>query len=72
MTLSIAIVLGSQVLYPGGSVSFIVTAVVGGAIITEGMVQGLARRTTAPPSPAEPAGGEPAGDERPPSVEEER
>lgn len=41
--LSIAIVVSAQMLYPGGSVSLIVTAIVGGAMVTEVLVQLLTR-----------------------------
>jgi hypothetical protein len=41
--LALAIVINAQLLYPGGSISMIVTAVLGGAIVTEIIVQ-LSRR----------------------------
>jgi hypothetical protein len=43
--LSIAIVVNAQLLYPGGSISWIVAAVIGGAICTEIAVQLASRRT---------------------------
>ncbi len=42
--LSIAIVVNAQLLYPGGSIAWIVAAVIGGAIITEIAVQLAGRR----------------------------
>lgn len=45
--LSLAIVVNAQLLYPGGSISLIVTAILGGAIATEVIVQ-LSRRWWAP------------------------
>lgn len=42
--LSIAIVVSSLLLYPGATVSFIVTAVIGGAVVTEVLLQFLVRR----------------------------
>jgi hypothetical protein len=43
--LAIAIVVNAQLLYPGGSISPIVAAVIGGAIVTEVVVQLVSRRT---------------------------
>lgn len=43
--LAIAIVVNAQLLYPGGSISHIVVAVIGGAIVTEVVVQLKSRRT---------------------------
>jgi hypothetical protein len=64
--LSIAIVVGAEILYPGGSISQIVTAIVGGAIVTEILVQALTRRgrsngTTIPP-------GQVRGSSKPPTT----
>jgi hypothetical protein len=42
--LSIAIVINAQLLYPGGSISLIVSAVIGGAILTEIVLQLLSRK----------------------------
>jgi hypothetical protein len=42
--LAVAIVVNAQLLYPGGSISLIVSAVVGGGVLTEVFVQ-LANRT---------------------------
>jgi Kef-type K+ transport system membrane component KefB len=47
-SLAIAIVVNAQLLYPGGSISPIVAAVIGGAILTEVVVQLWSRRTGAP------------------------
>jgi len=44
--LAIAIVVNAQLLYPGGSISPIVAAVIGGAVLTEIIVQLVSRRTT--------------------------
>lgn len=52
--LAIAIVVNAQLLYPGGSISDIVTAVMGGALITEGLVQFFSRREPAPSGPRSP------------------
>jgi Kef-type K+ transport system membrane component KefB len=43
--LSIAIVINAQLLYPGGSISMIASAVVGGALLTETLVQLAGRRS---------------------------
>lgn len=43
-SLAVAIVLDSQLLYAGGSISAIVVAVVGGSLVTEGLVQFFYRR----------------------------
>lgn len=43
--LAIAIVVNAQLLYPGGSIANIMTAVVGGALLTEGLLQVLFRVT---------------------------
>lgn len=43
--LAIAIVVNAELLYPGGSISRIVAAVIGGAVLTEIVVQFHARRT---------------------------
>lgn len=51
-SLAIAIVVNAQLLYPGGSISLIVSAVIGGAIVTEIVVQLIGRRARQP-------GGEP-------------
>lgn len=48
--LALAIVINAQLLYPGGAISQIVTAIVGGAIITEILVQLANRRWAAPAS----------------------
>lgn len=45
--LAVAIVVNAQLLYPGGSISLIVSAVLGGAIVTEVLVQLWARRAGA-------------------------
>lgn len=45
--LAIAIVVNAQVLYPGGSISRIVSAVIGGAILTEIAVQAVGRAARA-------------------------
>lgn len=50
-SLAIAIVVNAQLLYPGGSISLIVSAVIGGAIVTEVVVQ-LAGRRLRQPGPA--------------------
>lgn len=50
--LSIAIVISAQLLYPGGSISLIVSAVIGGAILTEVLLQFVSRRRRAPRSSA--------------------
>jgi hypothetical protein len=42
--LAVAIVVNAQLLYPGGSISWIVSAVVGGGLLTEVFVQLSARR----------------------------
>lgn len=42
--LAIAIVVNAQLLYPGGSIALVVSAVVGGAMLTEAFVQLAARR----------------------------
>jgi hypothetical protein len=48
--LAVAIVVNAQLLYPGGTISLIVSAVIGGAILTEIVVQLVSRRfTKAPP-----------------------
>lgn len=44
--LAIVIVVNAQLLYPGGSISLVVAAVIGGAIVTELFVQLLGRRET--------------------------
>lgn len=51
--LAIAIVVNAQLLYPGGSISPIVAAVIGGAILTEIVVQLMSRRAAGsnPPGP---------------------
>jgi hypothetical protein len=46
--LAIAIVVNAQLLYPGGSISHIVAAVIGGAILTEVIVQLVSRRSQGP------------------------
>jgi hypothetical protein len=51
--LSIAIVVNADILYPGGSISWIVTAIVGGSIVTEIMFQ-FAFRNTRPSDAAPP------------------
>jgi hypothetical protein len=56
--LALAIVINAQLLYPGGSISLIVTAIVGGAILTEILVQLVSRRL-APHASAAPARGAP-------------
>jgi Kef-type K+ transport system membrane component KefB len=48
--LAIAIVVNAQLLYPGGSISHIVAAVIGGAIITEIIVQLVSRRGSSSPA----------------------
>ena len=62
--LSIAIVVNAQILYPGGSISSIVTAIVGGSIVTEVLVQLLTRgpASTTPPSRPAPGPAEPPPD----------
>jgi hypothetical protein len=42
--LALAVVISAQLLYPGGSISLIVTAIVGGAVMTEILVQLATRR----------------------------
>jgi hypothetical protein len=44
--LAIVIVVNAQLLYPGGSISLVVAAVIGGAIVTEILVQLRSRRET--------------------------
>lgn len=44
--LSIAIVVSAQLLFPHGSIPIVVTAVIGGAIVTEVLVQVFARKAT--------------------------
>jgi hypothetical protein len=46
--LAIAIVINAQLLYPGGSISLIVSAVIGGGILTEVFVQLASRRSPGP------------------------
>lgn len=46
-SLAIAIVVNAQLLYPGGSISLIVSAVIGGAIVTEIVIQLIGRRRAA-------------------------
>jgi hypothetical protein len=51
-SLSIAIVVGVQVMYAGTAIPWLMTAVIGGAIVTEVLVQftsGPTRPPTAPP-----------------------
>jgi Kef-type K+ transport system membrane component KefB len=55
--LAVAIVVNAQLLYPGGSISRIVSAVIGGAILTEIIVQ-LSARRRAPRAVARPGGGD--------------
>jgi hypothetical protein len=50
--LAIAIVVNAQLLYPGGSISWIVAAVIGGAICTEIAVQLASRKLNGRPSHA--------------------
>ena len=57
--LSIAIVLGMQSLYQGGAVEWLVTAVVGGALVTEGLVRVLGSSEKAKPAPNVPPGATP-------------
>jgi hypothetical protein len=52
-SLAIAIVVSAQLLYPGGSVSLIVSAVMGGSVLTEIFVQ-LVGRTRSAASEAAP------------------
>lgn len=52
--LSIAIVVNAEMLYPGGSIAEIVTAILAGAIVTEVLVQLLTRNRSAPPHPVGP------------------
>ncbi len=52
--LSIAIVVNVQTLYPGRAVPLMVTAIVGGALVSEMLVQITARRSRARPAPLEP------------------
>lgn len=56
--LAVAIAVNAQDLYFGRETSWLVTAVIGGAMVTEIVVQLAARRTAggAPPAPREPAG----------------
>jgi hypothetical protein len=51
-TLAIAIVVNAQLLYPGGSISPIVAAVIVGAIATEMIVQLVSRRTATKLNPS--------------------
>ncbi len=62
--LAIAIVVNAQLLYPGGSISLIVAAVIGGAVLTEIIVQLVSRRTIAAQglSPRATNDSEPVGD----------
>lgn len=51
--LAIAIVVNAQLLYPGGSISLVVSAVIGGGVLTEAFVQlagRRARRSVKPPA----------------------
>ncbi len=57
--LPIAIVVSALLLYPGASIPSLVTAVIGGAIVTEVLVQAVARARL-PAAPAPPAGPEAA------------
>lgn len=43
--LAIAIVVNAQLLYPGGSISLVVSAVIGGGVLTEAFVQFASRRS---------------------------
>jgi hypothetical protein len=43
--LAIAIVVSAQLLYPGGSISLVVSAVIGGGVLTEALVQLAARHS---------------------------
>jgi Kef-type K+ transport system membrane component KefB len=52
--LAIAIVVNSQLLYPGGSISLIVSAVIGGSILTEVLLQFLSRKRRGQKNPASP------------------
>lgn len=45
--LAIAIVVNAQLLYPGGSISLVVSAVIGGGVLTEAFVQLASRRAPA-------------------------
>jgi hypothetical protein len=47
-SLALAVVISAQLLYPGGSISLIVTAIVGGAVVTEVLVQLIMRRRRGP------------------------
>jgi hypothetical protein len=47
--LSIAVVVNAQLLYPSGAISWTVSAIVGGAIFTELIVQLFLSRGNAPP-----------------------
>jgi Kef-type K+ transport system membrane component KefB len=53
--LAIAIVVNAQLLYPGGSISLIVSAVIGGAILTEAVVQLIGRVSPPREQPRVPA-----------------
>jgi hypothetical protein len=50
--LAIAIVVNAQLLYPGGSISLVVSAVIGGGVLTEAFVQLASRRGATQKSPA--------------------
>jgi hypothetical protein len=63
--LSLAIVINAQMLYPGGSISLIVTAIVGGAVFTEVLVQLANRRRAGALVGEKPAGPEAPGPEAP-------
>jgi hypothetical protein len=54
--LSIAIVVNAEILYPGGSISWIVTAIVGGSVVTEVLFQLTIR--DAPPPDRDATGGQ--------------
>lgn len=67
--LAIAIVVNAQLLYPGGSISLVVSAVIGGGVLTEAFVQLASRRAastkgpaSAPPSAPPPAPSDGASD----------
>jgi hypothetical protein len=55
--LALAVVISAQLLYPGGSISLIVTAILGGAVATEILVQVLNRRPRPAARSAPPEGG---------------
>jgi hypothetical protein len=68
-SLAIAIVVSAQLLYPGGSISLVVSAVIGGGVLTEAFVQLASRR--AGELRREPTNGGPADRDAPVSARAE-